>query len=148
MLFNGKYYNKPGHLGMTTKDVKEALAGGASAASTGAGANRNNIVITIPDADATAILSGVTKTYQVSEEGFVLHNTTDINTYPESVSVQIPGITITIFPHIGLRYDSGAISYSTVISISDTVYFLFAFFSWNTIIEKWDVRIGAITLVS
>lgn len=28
MLFNGKYYNKPGHLGMTTEELKEALAGG------------------------------------------------------------------------------------------------------------------------
>ena len=25
MLFNGKYYNKPGHLGMTTEELKEAL---------------------------------------------------------------------------------------------------------------------------
>ena len=30
MLFNGKYYNKPGHLGMTTEELKEALAGGGS----------------------------------------------------------------------------------------------------------------------
>lgn len=28
MLFNGKYYNKPGHLGMTRQQLKEALAGG------------------------------------------------------------------------------------------------------------------------
>ena len=28
MLFNGKYYNKPGHLGMTRQELKEALAGG------------------------------------------------------------------------------------------------------------------------
>ena len=28
MLFNGKYYNKPGHLGMTRAELKEALAGG------------------------------------------------------------------------------------------------------------------------
>ena len=28
MLFNGKYYNKPGHLGMTTEDLKKALQGG------------------------------------------------------------------------------------------------------------------------
>ena len=28
MLFNGKYYNKPGHLGMTTEELKEALQGG------------------------------------------------------------------------------------------------------------------------
>lgn len=27
MLFNGKYYNKPGHLGMTRAELKEALAG-------------------------------------------------------------------------------------------------------------------------
>lgn len=25
MLFNGKYYNKPGHLGMTTKELKNRL---------------------------------------------------------------------------------------------------------------------------
>lgn len=28
MLFNGKYYNKPGHLGMTRQQLKEALDGG------------------------------------------------------------------------------------------------------------------------
>lgn len=28
MLFNGKYYNKPGHLGMTRAELKEALQGG------------------------------------------------------------------------------------------------------------------------
>lgn len=28
MLFNGKFYNKPGHLGMTRQQLKEALAGG------------------------------------------------------------------------------------------------------------------------
>ena len=28
MLFNGKYYNKPGHLGMTRQQLKEALEGG------------------------------------------------------------------------------------------------------------------------
>lgn len=28
MLFNGKYYNKPGHLGMTRQQLIEALAGG------------------------------------------------------------------------------------------------------------------------
>lgn len=28
MLFNGKYYNKPGHLGMTRTELKEALQGG------------------------------------------------------------------------------------------------------------------------
>lgn len=28
MLFNGKYYNKPGHLGMTRQQLKDALAGG------------------------------------------------------------------------------------------------------------------------
>lgn len=30
MLFNGKYYNKPGHLGMTRDELKEALAGGGA----------------------------------------------------------------------------------------------------------------------
>lgn len=28
MLFNGKYYNKPGHLGMTRAELLEALQGG------------------------------------------------------------------------------------------------------------------------
>ena len=28
MLFNGKYYNKPGHLGLTRQQLKEALEGG------------------------------------------------------------------------------------------------------------------------
>ena len=27
MLFNGKYYNKPGHLGMTRQELKEAIQG-------------------------------------------------------------------------------------------------------------------------
>lgn len=64
MLFNGKYYNKPGHLGMTRAELKEALQGGG-----GGGYDPdepNKLMIVLTPVELMTILSGTSVSKQAT----------------------------------------------------------------------------------
>lgn len=64
MLFNGKYYNKPGHLGMTRAELKEALQGGG-----GGGYDPdedNKLSVIFSPVEVASLLSGTAVTKQAA----------------------------------------------------------------------------------
>lgn len=62
MNFNGKYWHKPGHLGMTTAQVKEALQGGGGGYDPD---EENKPVAAMTSAEFASMLGGTTITVPV-----------------------------------------------------------------------------------
>ena len=82
MLFNGKYYNKPGHLGMTKAELKGALEKAEkSGIDITAAAN-----ITLDVSDATSLLSG-TVLNQIPVTGI------EDDIIPQYLIIEINGMT-------------------------------------------------------
>lgn len=79
MLFNGKYYNKPGHLGMTTEEVKAALAGAGKIPAIEAG-----------DAGKAIVVNESENGFELGDVGGALYahkiRSTDAN-FPKSVII-------------------------------------------------------------
>lgn len=71
MNFNGKYWHKAGHLGMTTAQVKEALAGGG-----GGGIKTVTVELTADEALSIYQGSSVTKSIEITDQPNIMVITT------------------------------------------------------------------------
>ena len=96
MLFNGKYYNKPGHLGMTRAQVKEAVAGGAPLIYETPADIQSAILSAMSSAFTTAIAQGNSFT-QVS----LTYNDTNVALIKEIVDNISAGKNVTVIPTTG-----------------------------------------------
>jgi hypothetical protein len=142
MNFNGKYWHKPGHLGMTTAQLKEALAGGG-----GGGTPIDPITIVIPASDLPTITSTY-KDYAVSDE--IYHgDTADVNNIQRNISVQLytdaEHYTTYILPLIEIRQTIG---YEVVEMTEDGIMWLLAnVLSYNTETNQYTIRVRMILQV-
>ena len=96
MLFNGKYYNKPGHLGMTRQQLKEALDGGAPLIYETPADIQAAIISAMSSAFTTAISQGNSST-QVS----LTYNDTNVALIKEIADNICAGKNVTIIPTTG-----------------------------------------------
>ena len=134
MLFNGKYYNKPGHLGMTRAELLEKLNGGG-------GSPIDPITIVIPASDLPTITSTY-KDYTVSDE--IYHgDTADVNNIQRNISVQLytdaEHYTIYILPLIAIRQGIG---YEVVEFTEEGIMWLLANVqSYNSETHQYTIRV-------
>ena len=137
MLFNGKYYNKPGHLGMTRAELKEALAGGGGGGITGKiKITSTNITTCNVPAESFFVMD---QTYFYIPQEFVLENgvTTEIDAVliiqpaPNNIEIDpedFTNSTPVVSSYFNYNYDVGiyvtAIN-DKIIEVNPTNYYLF-----------------------
>ena len=100
MNFNGKFWHKPGHLGMTRAELKEALAGGAAIPETSSDDAGKILVI---DDEGKIVVQKVF-TVELTESGGVYSTTATPNEVTEhyqkgeKINVSVAGLDYYDFP--------------------------------------------------
>lgn len=146
MLFNGKYYNKPGHLGMTRAKLKEALKKSENDVQP----DLNKPLLDISLADIASLIGGNTLTYENIPmadyfDGNAMLVNPDRNMVPRSIVTKLAtGVDTYVYGNVPLTSTGSVMAYSSIINMSGTLYFVEVIaYSFTPVSNVWTFKVSA-----